>query len=71
MAMSFSDRARSRAEDAPPEEKQAGTETSARQSEQILEESDERQDDRDAAPAALVEHRRSEETVVPLDNPAP
>lgn len=58
-------RARNRAEDAPPEEQRADSDSPVRQSREILEDSDARQEERDAAPGTVVEHRRSEETVDP------
>lgn len=46
-----------------PEERAAGTDDPAAQAEAILEESEERVADRDAAPDSRVEHRASEDTV--------
>ena len=48
-----------------PEEERVGTDDAQAQAEAILAESDLRQDDRDAAPDASLEHRRSEDTVEP------
>lgn len=48
-----------------PEEQVAGSDDPDAQAEAILEDSDVRQADRDAAPDAVVEHRRSEDTVDP------
>ncbi len=48
-----------------PEEQEAGSDDPEAQAETILEDSDIRQGDRDAAPDAIVEHRRSEDTVDP------
>ena len=50
-----------------PEEKTSGSDDPTAQAEQILEESDERTFDRDAAPSTHLEHRRSEDTVEPVD----
>lgn len=48
-----------------PEEREPGSEDPDAQAETILEDSEVRQADRDAAPDAVVEHRRSEDTVDP------
>lgn len=48
-----------------PEEQVVGSEDPEGQAEAILEDSEVRQADRDAAPDAVVEHRRSEDTVEP------
>lgn len=48
-----------------PEEREAGSDDPGAQAETILEDSEVRQGDRDAAPDAVVEHRRSEDTVDP------
>ena len=48
-----------------PEEREVGSEDPDAQAETILEDSEVRQADRDAAPDAVVEHRRSEDTVDP------
>ena len=48
-----------------PEEEVAGSDDPEAQARQILEESDERTLDRDAAPGSWVEHRTSEDTVDP------
>jgi hypothetical protein len=45
-----------------PEEKVAGSDDPEAQAEAILEESEERTLDRDAAPSTHLEHRRSEDT---------
>lgn len=50
-----------------PEEKAAGSDDPAAQARAILEDSEARAADREAAPGTVVEHRRSEETVEPLD----
>ena len=50
-----------------PEEQVVGSDDPAAQVEAILEESEERSLDRDAAPSSFVEHRRSEDTVAPPD----
>jgi len=47
------------------EEKAAGSDAPADQAEAILEESDERTFDRDAAPGSTVEHRTSEDVTEP------
>lgn len=56
------ERAKSRAEEAPPEEEGHGTDDAEQQAEAIISESDERQGDRNAAPGTVVEHRHSDET---------
>ena len=48
-----------------PEEEVAGSADPTAQAEAILEESDERSDDRDAAPGTFVEHRTSDEATPP------
>jgi hypothetical protein len=48
-----------------PEEEAVGSDDAGAQARTILEDSDVRQADRDAAPDAVVEHRRSEDTVEP------
>lgn len=48
-----------------PEEQAVGSEDPEAQAEVILEDSEVRQADRDAAPDAVVEHRHSEDTVQP------
>ena len=48
-----------------PEEVVAGADDPDGQARAILEDSDARQADRDAAPDAVVEHRSSEDTVEP------
>ena len=48
-----------------PEEERAGTDDAEAQSAAILAESDLRQEDREAAPDTVLEHRRSEDTVDP------
>ncbi|HVM10095.1 MAG TPA: hypothetical protein VM345_16630 [Acidimicrobiales bacterium] len=55
------DRTASRSKDLLPEERSAGSADPAGQAEAILAESDERQNDRDAAPDSFVEHRTSDE----------
>ena len=57
-------RAASRA-DLLPEEEAAGSDDPSAQAAAILDESDERTLDRDAAPGSWVEHRSSDETVEP------
>jgi ssDNA-binding replication factor A large subunit len=48
-----------------PEEEQAGSDDPVAQADAILEDSEERTLDRDAAPDSVVERRTSEETVDP------
>jgi hypothetical protein len=55
----------SRAAGAPPEEARPGTEDPEGQAEAVLEDSEARTADRQAAPGSVVEHRRPEETVDP------
>jgi hypothetical protein len=50
-----------------PEERGPGSDDPDSQATAILEDSEVRQGDRDAAPDAVVEHRRSEDTVEPPD----
>ena len=50
-----------------PEEKKAGSDDPEAQAEAILEESEERTLDRDAAPSTHLEHRTSEDTTDPVD----
>lgn len=50
-----------------PEEKKAGSDDPEAQAEAILEDSEERTFDRDAAPSTHLEHRRSEDTTEPVD----
>ncbi|HWE55009.1 MAG TPA: hypothetical protein VG435_05825 [Acidimicrobiales bacterium] len=57
------DRTAARAANRLPEEIAAGTEVPAEQAQAILADSDERQNDRDAAPDTNLERRRSDETV--------
>jgi carboxymethylenebutenolidase len=54
-----------RADELLPEETTVGSADPQAQARQILAESDERSEDRNAAPGKFVEHRRSEETVDP------
>ena len=49
------------------EEKENGVDDAEALAEAVLAESDERTDDRGAAPDSVVEHRRSEETVDPTE----
>ena len=60
------ERVDARAARPPAEEERAGTDDAEAQSEAILAESDLRQEDRDAAPDTVLEHRRSEDTVEPI-----
>jgi hypothetical protein len=48
-----------------PEEEAVGSDDPEAQARAVLEDSEARQADRDAAPDAVVEHRRSEDTVEP------
>jgi hypothetical protein len=50
-----------------PEEKVAGSDDPEAQTEAILEESDERTMDRDAAPSSRVEHRTSDDVTPPTE----
>lgn len=50
-----------------PEEAVVGSDDPHAQAEAILAESDERSLDRDASPSTHLEHRRSEDTVPPVD----
>lgn len=54
-----------RAAELLPEEDAVGSAAPRRQAEVILEESDERSEDRDAAPDSFVEHRTSDEATPP------
>jgi hypothetical protein len=49
------------------EEKEAGSDVPAEQSELILEESERRTADRNAAPGTVLEHRTSDEATPPVD----
>ena len=49
------------------EERQVGSDDPEAQARTILEDSEMRSLDRSAAPGSVVEHRRSEDTVEPLD----
>jgi hypothetical protein len=51
------------------EEHDVGSEDPKAQARAILEDSEMRTRDRDAAPGSFVEHRRSEDTVPPEDTP--
>lgn len=48
------------------DERAAGSDDPDAQARAILEDSDERSEDRSAAPSSIVEHRRSDETVDPI-----
>ena len=50
-----------------PEEEAAGSDDPEAQARAILAESDQRTDDRDAAPGSVVEHRTSEEVTEPVE----
>jgi hypothetical protein len=54
-----------RAAELLPEEETAGSADPEAQAKVILEESDERSEDRDAAPDSFVEHRTSDEATPP------
>lgn len=56
-----------RAAELTDDERRAGTDDSEAQAQQILAESDRRQEDRDAAPTSYVEHRTSDEATAPPD----
>ncbi len=57
------DRVQARADALFPEEQEAGSDDPLAQAAAILDESDEREDDRVDPPGQPVEHRRSEDTV--------
>jgi hypothetical protein len=59
------ERIQARADALLPEEEEAGSDDPFAQAAAILEESDERELDRDDPPGQPVEHRRSEDTVDP------
>ena len=52
-------------------ERDVGSDNPEAQARAILEDSELRTVDRNAAPGSFVEHRRSEDTVPPEDTPAP
>ncbi|WP_036372882.1 hypothetical protein [Micromonospora sp. ATCC 39149] len=52
-----------------PEEAAAGSDDPHAQAEAILAESDRREDDRNAAPDTLLEHRTSDQTVPAIEPP--
>ncbi|GAA3766143.1 hypothetical protein [Micromonospora maritima] len=52
-----------------PEEAAAGSDDPEAQADAILAESDLREEDRNAAPDTVLEHRTSEETVTPIEPP--
>jgi hypothetical protein len=62
------DRAAQRADELLPEERRAGSDDPEAQAEAILEDSDERTDDREAAPGTYLESRDSDEATPPLDD---
>jgi hypothetical protein len=66
MARDDGARAQARASELLPEEKAAGSDDPLNQAKAILDESEQRQGDRNAAPGAALEHRRSEDTVEPV-----
>ena len=59
------DRIGDRAAELLPEERAAGSEDPRAQAEAILAESDEREDDPEAAPDSFLERRRSDQTAEP------
>ena len=59
--------AESRAAGAPPEESGPGSDDPVGQAEAILEDSEARTHDREAAPGTVVEHRHSDEVAVDPD----
>ena len=59
------DRIGHRAADLLPEEQVAGSADPQAQAQAILEESDEREGDLEAAPSTVLEHRHSDETAEP------
>ena len=61
------DRTERRAADLLPEERVVGSADPEAQAEAILEESDEREADVEAAPDSFLEHRRSGQTVTPQE----
>jgi hypothetical protein len=61
------DRVQRRANDLLSEEKRAGSDNPLRQAEVILQESDQRQENRLDNPTGGLEHRRSEDTTPPAD----
>jgi hypothetical protein len=61
------DRIAKRAAALLPEERAAGSADPRAQAEVILGESDEREENPEAAPGSFVEHRRSDQTVIPGD----
>ncbi|MEU1845907.1 hypothetical protein [Micromonospora sediminicola] len=52
-----------------PEEAAVGSDDAEAQADAILAESDLREEDRNAAPDTVLEHRTSEETVTPIGPP--
>ncbi|CAA9255567.1 MAG: hypothetical protein AVDCRST_MAG50-2602 [uncultured Acidimicrobiales bacterium] len=63
------DRADTRAAHPTGAEQVAGSDDPQRQAELILEDSDVRSEDREAAPSSFVEHRTSDEATAPLEDP--
>jgi len=61
------DRVARRAGELTDSERRAGSDDPEAQAEQILAESDQRQQDRNAAPTSYVEHRTSDEATAPPD----
>jgi hypothetical protein len=61
------ERVRHRAEELLPEELAAGSDDPIAEAEEILAESDARTEDRENPPGPAPEHRRSEDTVDPVD----
>lgn len=65
------DRVERRAAGLLPEEAKGGSDDPEAQAKSILDESDERSADRNAAPDSVVEHRDSDETVAPGNEDEP
>ena len=65
MAMVEDRRSKQRASSRLPEEAVGNDDAKTAMAEAVLNESDQRQDDRDNAPASVVEHRTSQEATPP------
>ena len=61
------DQVETRADGLLPEEQRAGSDDPEAQARAILAESDQRTDDREAAPGSVVEHRTSDEVTEPVE----
>lgn len=61
------ERSSRRSEHLLPEEKAAGSDVPEEQAAAILEDSERRSEDRDAAPGSFVEHRTSDEATPPTE----